>query len=78
VPGTLLFTSLFIVLFTLFERARDEKIVAAQSFTGQTPEHLFRAAMIDALDINEVMTKYLSRCGAGKPTCSVPVNVDVR
>lgn len=28
---------------------------------GYSPAHLFRAAMIDAFNINEVMTKYLSQ-----------------
>lgn len=53
----------YLLFFLLLFHGRwDEKIVTASKLSQDKPSaRLFRAAMIDALDINEVMTKYLSQ-----------------
>lgn len=43
------------------EGGRAKKSLRRKVSRDEPPAHLFRTAMIDALNINEVMTKYLLR-----------------
>lgn len=67
----------YLLFILFFPKEREErKSLRRKVSRDEPPTHLFRVAMIDALNINEIMTKYLLR--EAKEPYHVFVNASVR